>query len=103
MIIPDKNTHEYLEFLPPPRLANCVKFFYYFQCANDHSERVLPFGSTEITIKLNNDIDVMVKNSITEPYFIRPSALGQMVGICFHPWGFNYLFGIPASEIRDNK
>lgn len=99
-------TTYYKKYFPSKALEHHVSFFYYFHSTNNCVERILPIGTTEITIRLNSgfeNIDIFLANPATQFNFEKPKSLGEIVGICFHPWAFNSLFGISQSEIINIK
>ncbi|MEO6541567.1 MAG: helix-turn-helix domain-containing protein [Ferruginibacter sp.] len=96
----------YKKYFPLKALEPYVRFFYYFRSDNNSIERILPIGTTEITIRLNNEIEyngIFLANPATRFNFQRPNALGEIIGISFQPWALNGLFRIPQSEITNIK
>src|SRR4051812_46029228 len=94
----------YNQFYPDKALRDYVKFFYYFHSEDPAAERILPFGTTEITIRLDGDSsNIYVTNPATRFYHVKPDTLRGTVGICFQPWAFNSLFGIPQYLLSNAK
>jgi len=94
----------YRQYQPAKSLENYVKFFYYFHSDDTRPERILPIGTTEITVSLNNgDRNIYINNPATKAYFVKPKALSNVIGVCLQPWALNKLFNIPQSEITDSK
>jgi AraC-like DNA-binding protein len=94
----------YQQYPPVKALAHLVKFFYYFRSDDLRPERILPFGTTEISVYLDNPAaGIFVNNPVTRSYFVHPKALSGLVGVCLQPWAFHLLFHVPQSEISDQK
>lgn len=101
-----RGSYHYTKYYPPELLEDHVKFFYSFKSDSDTMERVLPTGSSEITIRVNRPIeenDILIVNPATTFMTEKPKDLGEMVGVCFYPWGFHDLFKIPPSEVLNRK
>jgi AraC-like DNA-binding protein len=94
----------YIEYPPGKDLERYIKVFYYFHGYSTLPERILPLGTTEITIRLTPDEPaVLLTNPGTQPYFVIPQALHQVIGICFQPWGLYELFQLSPAGIANSK
>jgi AraC-like DNA-binding protein len=96
--------YDYRQYPPIKSLESYVKFFYYFRSDETGAERILPIGTTEITLsRTNGEANIYVNNPATQSYFVNPNSLSDLVGVCFQPWALNSLFHISQSEITDRK
>ena len=85
-------------------MENYVKYFYYFHSDSIQPEKIIPMGTSEITIMVDScDRDIYLANMRTKSYMVTPKALKRVVGVCLYPWALNSLFNIPQTEISDNK
>jgi len=102
----ETRSYHYTKYYPPKPLEEHVKFFYSFKSDSETMERVLPTGSSEITIRVNRPIaedDILIVNPATTFMTEKPKDLGEIIGACFYPWGFHDLFKIPPSEVLNQK
>lgn len=101
---PAAESYNYKQFYPDRSLRDLVKFFYYFRSDDTAPERILPFGTTEITIRLDGENNnIFITNPATRSYHVKPGALHSTVGICFQPWAVNYLFKVPQHLLSNAK
>jgi len=96
--------NEYIEIPPAGLLKKYVKHFYIFNSRDSNPERILPLGTVEITVRLDErGNDILITNTGTRSYFVVPKALNRIVGICFQPWGLYGLFKLSPAEIAESK
>jgi len=96
--------YHYSQYYPDKSLCDYVKFFYYFHSDDTVPERILPFGTTEITIRMDGDNNnIFITNPATRSYHVKPGSLHSTVGICFQPWALNSLFKIPQHQLSNTK
>jgi len=94
----------YERFFPADPLAAFVKFFYYFHGRSDQSERILPQSLAEITFNLGRDgMESFIVPAGCKPYFVVPSGLDRIIGVCLHPWALHALFNLPPGQLGDAK
>jgi AraC-like DNA-binding protein len=96
--------YDYIEYPPGKPLARYIKLFYYFQGYSALPERILPLGTTEISIRLPPEEPiVLLTNPGTRSYFVIPQTLNRIIGICLQPWGLYDLFHVSPGEITNSK
>ena len=96
--------YDYIEYPPAEPLKKYIKHFYIFNSYDLTPERILPLGTIEMTISLDNAAnDILINNTGTRSYFVIPKALNKTVGICFQPWGLHGLFKVSPAEIDQCK
>lgn len=96
--------YDYIEYPPGKPLERYIKLFYYFQGYSALPERILPLGTTEISICLPpEEPTALLTNPGTRSYFVIPQTLNRMIGICLQPWGLYDLFHVSPAEITNSK
>lgn len=86
----------YEELPPPPALRPWVAVLWRLRACVAHDLRVLPDGCMDL---IGDD----VVGSLSTPLVahLRPGEV--TLGVRFHPGGFPALFGVPASELVDQR
>lgn len=109
-----------LKHTPQGKLASYVKFFWYSDGYSSPAskERVLPAGSSQIIINLENNhfrhFDAANQSAVREyPHtiitginskciFLDPSCRTSTINVVLRPGGIQALFGLPANELHNH-
>lgn len=86
----------YEEFAPPPELAPWVAVLWRIRSSTSFELRIAPDGCMDL---IGGD----VIGSLARPITATFSPGGVAEGVRFHPGGFPALFGVPASEVLDQR
>lgn len=101
---------------PPPPLAGLVDYFWFLSHVPSHqSERVIPSGTLELVINLQEDEFRIQKSASTDhlrgaivsgayggAFVVETRAHASIIGVHFRPAGAATVLGIPAGELANS-
>jgi AraC-like DNA-binding protein len=107
----------YLVHRPPPPLAGAIDYFWSFSDVPSHSmESVIPSGTMELVVNLNeHEVPIykptgeecsrsrgaVVSGAYSRPFVVETRAHASLVGVHFKPGGAASLLGVPAGELAN--
>ena len=93
-----------LRFVPRPPLSDLVECFWAYEAygAGHARERVLPNGTSEIVVVLDNDRErPVVCGAHSESFVIETASRPTLLGVHFRPGGAVPFLRVPADELTN--
>lgn len=104
------------QYRPPPPLHHVIEWFWTYQGYHTSSplERILPDGTAELVIHLNDDPirvwdaaanelhGAALSGAYSKSFIMHPNTNTVMLGVHFKPGGVHPFFGLPADELHNH-